>query len=108
VQRIRAIFNRTSGEKVTLDLNKVSGEVFRLLHGDAARRRIINVMEDMNSVVDCPKRLFVRSARQSVDAVIVAIPDHGVGIGMGLAICRSILDALDNGLWVSLQAGTVQ
>jgi hypothetical protein len=108
VQRIRSLLNRTSGEKVTPDLNKVSGQVLHRLHGDAARRRIVNPMEVMNPVLDLPNRRFVRSARQSVDDVAVDIGDHGIGLGMGSAICRSIIGALDGGLWVPLQAGTVQ
>lgn len=108
VQRIRSLLNRTSGEKVTPDLNKVSGQVFRRLHGDAARRRIVNPMEVINPVLDLSNRRFVRSARQSVDDVAVDIWDHGIGLGMGSAICRSIIGALDGSLWVPLQAGTVQ
>jgi C4-dicarboxylate-specific signal transduction histidine kinase len=107
-QHIRGLFKRASGEKVTLDLNKVIGDVFRLLRGGAARMRIVSAMEAMNSVIYRPKRLFVRSVRRSVEAVVVEIRDHGVGMGMGLAICRSIIDALDGPLWAPLQAGTVQ
>jgi PAS domain S-box-containing protein len=147
VRRVRALFKRTAGEKVPLDLNEVIGEVLRLLRSDAARRHIIvetelemslppvvgdriqlqqvllnlvlNGLEAMDPVVDRAKRLVIRSARESADAAVVEIRDHGVGMkdpekvfaafyttkesgmGMGLAICRSIIDAHHGRLWVA-------
>jgi len=41
IVRVRALFKRTAGEAVALDLDGVIGEVLRLLRSDAARRRII-------------------------------------------------------------------
>jgi PAS domain S-box-containing protein len=147
VRRVRALFKRTAGEKVVLDLNEVIGEVLRLLRSDAARRSIIvetdldrdlppviadriqlqqvllnlvlNGIEAMDPVLDRAKRLVIRSARESADAAIVEVRDHGVGMnhpekafeaffttkengmGMGLAICRSIIDAHHGRLWVA-------
>jgi PAS domain S-box-containing protein len=151
VRRVRALFNRTGGEKAALDLNEVIGEVLRLLRGEAARKSIVvetdldrdlpsvvgdriqlqqvllnllhNGVEAMDPVVDRPKRLFIRSARESADAVLVEIRDHGVGVedpekvfeaffttkengmGMGLAICHSIIDAHHGRLWVADSEG---
>jgi hypothetical protein len=108
VRRIRALFKRTSCEKVTLDLNKVIGEVFRILRGDVATMRSVNAIGAIVPVVDRPNRLSVRSPRQSVDAVVVEIRDHGVGMGMSLAICWSIIDPLDARLRARVQSGMVQ
>jgi signal transduction histidine kinase len=151
VRRVRALFKRTAGENVPLDLNEVIGEVLHVLRGDAARRLIIvetdldkslppvvgdriqlqqvllnlvlNGIEAMDTVVDRPKNLFIRSGRESADAVVVEIRDHGVGMespekafeaffttkengmGMGLAICRSIIDAHHGRLWVASGEG---
>jgi PAS domain S-box-containing protein len=151
VQRVRALFKRTAGEKVALDLNGVIGEVLRLLRGDATRRHIIvetdldtnlpyvigdriqlqqvllnlvlNGIEAMDPIADRPRKLFIRSARESADAAIVQIRDHGVGIenpakafeaffttkenglGMGLAICHSIIDAHRGRIWIASSEG---
>jgi signal transduction histidine kinase len=151
VRRVRALFKRTVGEKVALDLNEVIGEVLRLLRGDAKKRSIIvetdldtnlpyvvgdriqlqqvclnlvlNGIEAMDPIIDRPRNLLIRSARESADTAIVEIRDHGVGIenpakvfeaffttkenglGMGLAICRSIIDAHRGRLWVASSEG---
>jgi PAS domain S-box-containing protein len=151
VRRVRALFKRTAGEKVALDLNEVIGEVLRLLRSDATRKRIIvetdlddhlpsvaadriqlqqvllnlvlNGIEAMDSVGDRPKKLFIRSARESDDTAVVEILDQGVGMedpekafeaffttkengmGMGLAICRSIIDAHHGRLWAAPSEG---
>ncbi|MCU1258774.1 MAG: hypothetical protein JWO80_1659, partial [Bryobacterales bacterium] len=151
VRRVRALFRRTTGEKIAFNLNEVIVEVLHLIIGDATRRSIIveidldknlpsvvgdrvqlqqvifnlvlNGVEAMDPVVDRPKRLLIRSARESTDAVVVEIRDHGVGIedpekvfeaffttkgngmGMGLAICRSIIDAHHGRLWVAPSEG---
>ncbi len=77
----------------------------------------LNGIEAMDQVLDRPKKLLIRSKRQDQEAVVVEIQDSGVGMddpekafeaffttketgmGMGLAICRSIIEAHHGRLW---------
>jgi PAS domain S-box-containing protein len=151
VRRIRALFKHVSLETINLNLNEVIAEVFHLLGGEATRRSVavqleladdlpsvlgdrvqlqqlifnlfLNGIEAMDSVLDRPKRLFIRSRRQSEETVLVEIQDCGVGMddpekafeaffttkesgmGMGLAVCRSIIEAHHGRLWAESGTG---
>jgi PAS domain S-box-containing protein len=149
IRRVRALANKTSLEKVPLDVNDVVRETIPLVQrelishqvlmqvelaptlpkilGDRVQLQqviinlVMNGIESMQSVLDRPRELVVRSRQDETQQVLVSVADCGVGIsaenadrlftaffttkssgmGMGLSICRSIIDAHGGRLWAT-------
>jgi PAS domain S-box-containing protein len=153
IRRIRALVNKTDIEKAPLDVNGVVSEVIALVQRELIGQRVslrmelatalpmilgdrvqlqqviinlvMNGIEAMQSVMDRPRELLIRSLQDETHGVVVSVTDCGVGIsrenadrlfsaffttksggmGMGLSVCRSIVEAHGGRLSASANVG---